>query len=64
MDHWSNREAFFNDGCPFCQSKDFLEGPHGGMAINFKCGKCGARFNDTWAFGIDLLSGPEKQADL
>lgn len=58
MDHWSDRYAFFSNGCPFCQSREFLEGPHGGLSINFKCKKCEARFNDMGPFGIDLLSRP------
>ena len=32
--------------CPDCDSHEFLEGPHGGMSINFCCRQCGARFND------------------
>ena len=61
VDHWSDNQKFFEDGCPFCKSKDFLEGPHGGLSINFKCAnkECGATFNDMWHFGIDLLSQPE-----
>ncbi|MBA7697268.1 hypothetical protein ES703_105931 [subsurface metagenome] len=31
--------------CPECKSTDFLEGPHGGMAVNVKCAKCGYRLN-------------------
>jgi len=31
--------------CPECGGKDFLEGPHGGMAINVKCVKCGYVLN-------------------
>jgi len=61
VDHWSDTEKFFEDGCPFCKSKEFLEGPHGGLSINFKCGKCGARFNCMHLFGIDLLSEPETE---
>lgn len=59
VDHWSDNEKFFEEGCPYCKSKEFLEGPHGGNCINFKCASCGATFNDMWVFGIDLLSGPE-----
>ncbi len=59
MDHWSDRDAFFRNGCPFCQSQKFLEGPYGGLCTNFKCNSCGAKFNDTAVFGIDLLSGPK-----
>ncbi|MBA7661961.1 hypothetical protein ES703_69981 [subsurface metagenome] len=54
--HWDDKIIFFNDGCPFCYCKDFLEGPHGGLSINFKCGNCGAIFNDMGPFGIDLIA--------
>jgi len=61
IDHWANKGKFFKDGCPFCKSKEFLEGPHGGFSVNFKCDGCGATFNDMGPFGIDLLSGPENK---
>lgn len=32
--------------CPDCGGEKFLEGPHGGLSINFCCAGCGARFND------------------
>ena len=59
IDHWSDTKKFFDDGCPFCGSKEFLEGPHGGQSINFKCARCGATFNDMGPFGVDLLARPE-----
>ncbi len=31
--------------CPGCGGKEFLEGPHGGMAVNVKCKKCGYKLN-------------------
>jgi DNA-directed RNA polymerase subunit RPC12/RpoP len=61
VNHWEDNAKFFEDGCPFCKSKEFLEGPHGGLSINFKCAKCGATFNDMWKFGIDLLQKPDKK---
>lgn len=44
--------------CPDCGGEEFLSGPRGGMAQNFKCGgdKCGSRFNDMGMFGIDRIS--------
>lgn len=65
IDHWSEKQKFLEDGCPFCKSKEFLEGPHGGLSINFKCANkvCGATFNDMGPFGIDLLSQPETNRD-
>ncbi len=31
--------------CPDCGSESFYEGPHGGAAVNIKCGGCGHWFN-------------------
>lgn len=31
--------------CPDCGHDQFIEGPHGGMNVNIKCARCGARFN-------------------
>jgi len=59
IDHWSDNKKFFEVGCPFCKTNYFLEGPHGGLSVNFKCKECGATFNDMGPFGIDLLSKPE-----
>jgi hypothetical protein len=39
--------------CPECGGREFLEGPHGGLSVNFCCAKCFARFNDAWPFSID-----------
>ena len=39
--------------CPECGGTEFLEGPHGGLAVNFCCAKCFARFNDPRAFPIE-----------
>ena len=36
-----------------CGGRDFLEGPHGGMAVNFCCAHCYARFNDLIVFPIE-----------
>lgn len=59
VDHWPNSKKFFNNGCPFCQSNDFLKGPGSGLSVNFKCAQCKATFNNTGPFGIDLLSESE-----
>ncbi len=53
---WPDRRLFFRSGCPLCASNNFLEGPHGGLSVNFQCAKCGAEFNDVGPFGIELLS--------
>jgi DNA-directed RNA polymerase subunit RPC12/RpoP len=31
--------------CPDCGSKEFYEGPSGGMSTNIRCGGCKHRFN-------------------
>ncbi len=31
--------------CPGCQGKEFLEGPHGCLAVNIECKRCGYRLN-------------------
>jgi ribosomal protein S27E len=49
------RRAFFEHGCPDCGNDKFLEGPHGGMAVNFKCAQCGSKFNDEWVFGVERI---------
>jgi len=50
--------------CPDCGHDEFLAGPRGGMAQNFKCANdgCGSRFNDMGPFGIDRISNasPDK----
>lgn len=33
--------------CPECGNRNFLEGPHGGAAVNIKCAKCGHWMNAT-----------------
>lgn len=51
--------AFFRaNTCPDCEHKGFLEGPHGGSCVNFKCAgsDCGSRFNDMGPFGIQRIS--------
>lgn len=64
VDHWSDTKKFFEDGCPFCGTDVFLEGPHGAENINFKCIDCEATFNDKGRFGVDLLSGPNNDVPL
>lgn len=38
--------------CPDCGGIEFLEGPHGGLAVNVKCAneECGSKFNICWPF--------------
>ena len=33
--------------CSRCNSRDFMEGPHGGSTVMVKCAKCGYRMNVT-----------------
>lgn len=39
------RSSLGHAACPFCGAVDLQEGPHGGLAINWSCGSCGAAFN-------------------
>ncbi len=43
----TDQEIFALDAgtCPDCRGEHFLEGPHGGLAVNIECSNCGARFN-------------------
>ncbi|MBA7482928.1 hypothetical protein ES707_18432 [subsurface metagenome] len=38
--------------CPDCGNTRFLEGPHGGGAVNVKCAnkECESKFNLCWPF--------------
>lgn len=40
--------------CPDCGSDKWACGPEGGMAINVRCGRCGAKFNYT-PFGLERM---------
>lgn len=40
--------------CLACLGDAFLEGPHGGLSINFCCATCGLRYNDCIMF-IQLI---------
>ena len=57
--HWTCEEWNWENGCPFCRCLEFVRGPEGGNCINFKCVRCGAKFNDMWRFGIDLIGWPK-----
>ena len=41
--------------CPDCGGSKFLEGPHGGLSVNFKCAGCGSEFNNMGPFGIERI---------
>ena len=42
-------------GCPDCGTKDFYEGPSGGMSQNMKCSGCGHWFNFCLPFSIERI---------
>lgn len=46
-----------NNICPDCRQVGFLEGPHGGLAVNIMCANpnCGSKFNWT-PFGAERIS--------
>lgn len=50
--------------CPDCGGTKFLEGPHGGLSVNIKCAKCGARFNIVprlaGSFGKERIGRPTR----
>ncbi len=35
----------WNGSCPDCGSKEFLEGPRGGLCVNIQCTRCATRLN-------------------
>jgi hypothetical protein len=39
------RAAIKNSQCPDCGSKEFIQGPSGGMTVNVECAGCGSKFN-------------------
>ena len=44
-------EKSINEGyCPDCGNTTFLEGPHGGEAVNIRCKFCGSEFNFVYPF--------------
>ena len=48
--------------CPDCGNTKFQEGPHGGEAVNIRCGKCGSVFNVT--AGYARPENPETTHDF
>lgn len=51
-------EKFRLGVCPDCDTAPLLEGPHGGLSVNYGCGnpECGSRFNDMGPFGVERIS--------
>lgn len=45
----------WNGVCPDCSSKQFYEGPHGGICVNIQCVECGTRLN-TVQMGNTLMA--------
>ncbi len=39
------KDALMRGVCPDCGSKEFYEGPSGGICTNWKCAGCGSKFN-------------------
>lgn len=42
--------------CPDCGSREFYEGPSGGICTNFECAECHSRFNLGGAFGTLMIA--------
>ena len=52
-------EQFRAAACPDCGGS-LREGPHGGLSVNYVCGRCARVFNDTRFFGVDrIVEEPE-----
>jgi hypothetical protein len=50
--------AYFTTGhCIFCDSTDLIEGPHGGMSVNWYCGNgnCRAGYNVMGPLGAQII---------
>ncbi len=63
MDIETEGVNFWRNGfraCPDCGGCLFLEGPHGGLSVNFKCKNCGSEFNDMGPFGVERISPIQK----
>lgn len=57
--NWENRDEFFKNGCPFCETHNFIFGLPG-VSITCKCTFCGAKFDDKGPLeGVDLVSLPD-----
>lgn len=49
-------KALKKSKCPDCGSKDFYEGPSGGVCTNWECAGCGSRFNVGGGFGHLMIA--------
>lgn len=41
--------------CPDCREGTLVEGPHGGLSVNFTCNRCGQLYCDMGPFGIERI---------
>lgn len=56
MDDEKLRDLFLKyNACPDCGSKEFMEGPSGGMSTNIKCHGCGHWFNAMLPLSIERI---------
>lgn len=46
--------------CPHCGSEEFFEGPHGGLSVNVKCRRCGAKFCYMGPFGMEPIDNDDR----
>lgn len=58
------KRLFEERRCGFCDSQEFLEGPHGGMSVNIMCASCGARFNICPPFSAEVIGQPTIPAGI
>lgn len=62
-------DRFQHGDCPFCPSRQFREGPSGGLASNWFCEGCGAVLNvasvldgQTWPILFEIIAEPTNTA--
>lgn len=54
----NSRRVAKNRKCIDCGGV-LVEGPHGGLSVNWNCSRCGAGFNDMGPFGVERIRRAE-----
>jgi len=52
----AEKDKFFEAICPDCGEQKLMEGPHGGLSVNYMCDGCGSKFNHMGVFGVQRIS--------
>jgi uncharacterized protein (DUF983 family) len=50
-------DVFRAGQCPECKTGTPIEGPHGGLSVNYTCNRCGQLFCDLGPFGVERIFG-------